>query len=65
MPEIMYSDIEVTAKIVMDPHTMERALSCIDKLLERQSGNLEYGALERMAGEMHQVLSRLSEMHVI
>ena len=29
MPEIMYSDIEVTAKVVMDPRTMQIALSSI------------------------------------
>ena len=65
MPEIMYSDIEVTAKVVMDPHTMERALSDIEMLLDRTNSREEHGALNRLAGEMHQVLSRLAEMHVI
>lgn len=64
MPEILYSDIEVTAKVVMDPHTMEIACGQIDRLLECQSER-EYGALSRVRDEMRQVLSRLADMHVI
>lgn len=29
MPEILYSDIEVTAKVVMDPRTMDVACNYI------------------------------------
>lgn len=65
MPEIMYSDIEVTAKIVMDPRTMEKALASINQLLNGCPNKREHGALDRMAGEMEQVLSRLAEMQVI
>ena len=68
MPEILYSDIEVTAKIVMDPRTMDVACNQIESLLDRvcPSGNRqEYAALERVQGEMRQVLSRLAEMHMI
>ena len=68
MPEILYSDIEVTAKVVMDPRTMETACNQIEKLLDRvcSSGNRqEYAALERVQCEMQQVLSRLAEMHMI
>lgn len=68
MPEILYSDIEVTAKVVMDPRTMDIACNQIEKLLDRvcPNGNFqEYAALERVQREMQQVLSRLSEMHVI
>ena len=65
MPEILYSDIEVQAKIVMDPRTMETACSQIDELLEKRSSPREFSALERVRDEMHQVLSRLADMHVI
>ena len=68
MQEILYSDIEVTAKVVMDPRTMETACTQIEKLLDRvcPNGNRqEYAALERVQIEMRQVLSRLAEMHVI
>lgn len=68
MPEILYSDIEVTAKVVMDPRTMETACTQIEKLLDRvcPNGNCqEYAALERVQREMQQVLSRLAEMHII
>ena len=64
MPEILYSDIEVTAKVVMDPHTMEIACGQIDSLLER-TGERDYGALSRLRDEMRQVLSRLADMRVI
>ena len=64
MPEILYSDIEVTAKVVMDPHTMEIACGQIDRLLESTSKR-DYGALRRVRDEMRQVLSRLADMHVI
>lgn len=64
MPEILYSDIEVTAKVVMDPHTMEIACGQIEHLLASQNSR-EYGALSRVHDEMRQVLSRLAEMHVI
>ena len=65
MPEILYSDIEVTAKVVMDPHTMEIACGQIDQLLENRSSPREFSALERVRDEMRQVLSRLADMHVI
>lgn len=69
MPEILYSDIEVTAKIVMDPRTMDVACNQIESLLNRvcrTDGNRqEYAALERVQGEMRQVLSRLAEMNLI
>lgn len=65
MPEILYSDIEVTAKVVMDPHTMEKALNSIEELLLTARSRDEHSALDRLACEMRQVLSRLSEMHVI
>lgn len=65
MPEIMYSDIEVTAKVVMDPRTMDVALHSIEELLDKTHSREEYGALNRLCDEMHQVLSRLSEMRVI
>ena len=65
MPEILYSDIEVQAKIVMDPRTMETACGQIDELLEKRASPREFGALERVRDEMHQVLSRLADMHVI
>lgn len=64
MSEILYSDIEVTAKVVMDPRTMDIACNQIDRLLER-ANEREFGALERVRDEMRQVLSRLAEMHVI
>ena len=63
MPEIMYSDIEVTAKIVMDPISMRRAASDIRELLNDTHAHKPQ--LERLIGEMEQVLSRLEEMHVI
>ncbi len=68
MPEILYSDIEVTAKIVMDPRTMDVACNQIEKLLDRvcPNGNRqEYAALERVQKEMQQVLIRLAEMNMI
>ena len=65
MPEIMYSDIEVTAKVVMDPHTMKKALNSIEELLDRTDSRRNHPALDRLAGEMRQVLSRLEEMCVI
>lgn len=66
MPEILYSDIEVTAKVVMDPRTMDVACNQIEKLLDQFHGNRqEYAALSRVQGEMRQVLSRLAEMHII
>ena len=65
MPEIMYSDIEVTAKVVMDPHTMQIALSSIQELFDKTNSEKQYGALVRLCDEMRQVLSRLSDMHVI
>ena len=66
MPEILYSDIEVTAKVVMDPRTMENAANQIERLLDNYcSDRSQYGALERLQGEMRQVLSRLAEMHII
>lgn len=64
MPEILYSDIEVTAKIVMDPHTMEAACTQIDRLLERAT-IADFGALSRVRDEMRQVLSRLADMNLI
>ena len=68
MPEILYSDIEVTAKVVMDPRTMDKACNQIEKLLDHvcTNGNRqEYAALERVQAEMQQVLSRLAEMNMI
>lgn len=65
MPEVMYSDIEVTAKVVMDPHTMQVVLKSIQELLDKLPHDYEYGALVRLCDEMHQILNRLSEMHVI
>lgn len=65
MPEIMYSDIEITAKIVMDPHTMQIALSSIQELFDKTHSREEYDALVRLCDEMRKVLSRLSDMHVI
>ena len=65
MPEVMYSDIEVTAKVVMDPHTMQVALNSIQELLDKIPNKCDYGALVRLCGEMQQVLGRLSDMHVI
>lgn len=67
MPEILYSDIEVTAKVVMDPHTMEKALADIDELFDAcESGCREtHSALYSLSCEMRSVLSRLAEMHVI
>lgn len=65
MPEILYSDIEVTAKIVMSPRTMEVACTQIDHLLQRAAQPSEFGALERVRDEMRQVLSRLAEMNLI
>lgn len=64
MSEILYSDIEVTAKIVMDPHTMETACNQIDRLIDCQNER-EFGALSRIRDEMRQVLSRLADMNVI
>lgn len=64
MSEILYSDIEVTAKVVMDPRTMEVACTQIEHLLASQN-SIDYGALFRLREEMRQVLSRLAEMHVI
>lgn len=64
MSEILYSDIEVTAKVVMDPHTMEIACGQIDRLLECQNSR-DYGALSRVRDEMRQVLSRLADMNVM
>lgn len=65
MPEIMYSDIEVTAKIVMDPRTMQIALSSIQELFDKTHSREEYDALVRLCDEMRKVLSRLSDMHII
>lgn len=65
MPEILYSDIEVTAKVVMDPHTMEIACQQIERLLDNCSNSRDFGALSRVHDEMRQVLSRLADMHVI
>ena len=65
MPEILYSDIEVTAKVVMDPHTMEKACNQIDRLLSHGDNEREFAALSRLRDEMHQVLSRLAEMQII
>lgn len=64
MPEVLYSDVEVTAKVVMDPRTMGIACGQLDHLLDCQSDR-EYGALRRVRDEMRQVLSRLEDMHVI
>lgn len=64
-PEIMYSDIEVTAKIVMDPHTMQIALSSIQELFDKTRSREEYDALVRLCDEMRRVLSRLSDMNLI
>ena len=64
-PEIMYSDIEVTAKIVMDPHTMQIALSSIQELFDKTHSREEYDALVRLCDEMRRVLSRLSDMNLI
>ena len=66
MPEILYSDIEVTAKVVMDPRTMDIACNQISQLLDRAYAHDEkFGALERLRDEMRQVLSRLAEMQII
>ena len=65
MPEIMYSDIEVTAKVVMDPRTMQIALSSIQELFDKTNSRQEYGALVRLCDEMRRVLSRLSDMNLI
>ena len=65
MPEILYSDIEVTAKVVMDPHTMEVACDQINCLLSHINNAEEYRALGRLRDEMRQVLSRLADMHMI
>lgn len=65
MPEVMYSDIEVTAKIVMDPCTMQIALSSIQELFDKTHSREEYGALVRLCDEMRRALSRLSDMHLI
>lgn len=64
-PEIMYSDVEVTAKIVMDPRTMQIALSSIQELFDKTHGRGEYDALVRLCDEMRRVLSRLSDMNLI
>lgn len=68
MSEILYSDIEVTAKVVMDPRTMGKACKQISQLLDRVNHSTErqeFAALERLQEEMNQVLSRLAEMQVI
>ena len=65
MPEIMYSDIEVAAKVVMDPHTMQIALSSIQELFDKTHSEEKYGALVRLCDEMRKVLSRLSDMNLI
>lgn len=66
MPEILYSDIEVTAKVIMDPRTMDIACNQISQLLDRAYAHDEkFSALERIRDEMCQVLSRLAEMNVI
>ncbi len=65
MPEILYSDIEVTAKVVMDPRTMDKACNQIYRLLELHGSSKEFSALERLHDEMRQVLGRLAEMQLI
>ena len=65
MPEIMYSDIEVTAKVVMDPHTMQMAVNSIQELFDKTHSEEKYDALVRLCDEMRKVLSRLSDMNLI
>lgn len=55
MPEILYSDIEITAKIIMDPNTMAEALKQLQMLHPE-------GCLKRLANEMESVLTRLADM---
>ena len=62
MSEILYSDIEVTAKVVMDPYSMRRAASDIRDLLNETHDHKPQ--VERLVQEMEQVLSRLEEMHI-
>ena len=58
MPEILYSDIEVTAKIIMDPNTMAEALKQLQMLHPE-------GCLKRLEIEMGSVLERLADMNCL
>ena len=63
MPRTMYSDIEVTAKICMDPDSMYETLKDLQKVTASISKN--YPNLAQLIYEMKGVLIRLAEMNCV
>ena len=59
MPMI-YSDVEVHAKIVMDPDTLMKAREELRRLDTR-----DFPALFQVQCEMDQVISRLQQMNIL
>jgi len=56
----IYSDVEVTAKVCMDPESMFETMMDLKYVTEHASKN--YPNLARLIDEMHCVLSRLAAM---
>ena len=59
----IYSDIEVTAKVCMDPESMFNVMMDLKYVTEHASKN--YPNLAALIDEMHSILSRLASMNCL
>lgn len=65
MPSMIYSDVEVHAKIVMDPDTMVDAMHSIRQLLDEYDCRQRHSSLYQVGLEMEKVLSRMADMGIV
>lgn len=65
MPSMIYSDVEVHAKIVMDPDTMIAAMHSIRQLLDKYDTRSSHSSLYQVSLEMEKVLSRMVDMGIV
>ena len=65
MPSMIYSDVELHAKIVMDPDTMIGAMRSIRQLLDDGDYRSRHSSLYQVGLEMEKVLTRMSEMGIV
>ena len=65
MPSMLYSDVEVHAKIVMDPDTMVGAMRSIRQLLDDGDYRSRHSSLYQVGLEMEKVLSRMADMGIV
>lgn len=62
---MLYSDVEVHAKIVMDPDTMIDAMHSINQLLDECACRERHSKLDQLSLEMQKTIARLIEMKIL